>query len=108
MLAAELPFVCICCLVDDAIKAGVLLIPRRPGPAPACTDAELLCIALVRHLPGRRSENGFLDEIRRDWPGLFPHLPDQPELTRTVATLAAHTLLLTLRAKQSDREPQLT
>jgi hypothetical protein len=29
-------------------------------------------------------------------------------LTRTVATLAAHTLLLTLRAKQSDREPQLT
>ncbi|MGH3231230.1 MAG: alanine--tRNA ligase-related protein, partial [Streptosporangiaceae bacterium] len=28
------------CLIDDAIKAGVLLIPRRPGPAPACTDAE--------------------------------------------------------------------
>ena len=29
-------------------------------------------------------------------------------LTRTVATLAAQTLLLTLPAKQSDREPQLT
>jgi len=82
MLATELLFVYIYCLVDDAIKAGVLLIPCRPGPAPACTDAELFSIALVRHLLGRRSESGFLDEIRRDWPGLFPHLPDQPEVNR--------------------------
>ena len=51
MLATELLFVYIYCLVDDAIKAGTLLFPRRPGPAPACTDAELLTIALVRHLP---------------------------------------------------------
>jgi hypothetical protein len=82
MLATELLFACVYCLVDDAITAGVLLIPCRPGPAPACTDAELLCIALARHPLGRRSENGFLDEIRRDWPGLFPHLPDQPEVNR--------------------------
>src|SRR6266568_6661298 len=82
MLATELLFVYVYCLIDDAIKAGALLIPRRPGPAPACTDAELLTIALVRHLPGRRSENGFLAEIRRDWPCLFPHLPDQPEVNR--------------------------
>ena len=34
MLATELLFVYIYCLVDDAIKAGALLIPRRPGPAP--------------------------------------------------------------------------
>ncbi len=60
----------------------MLSIPRRPGPAPACTDAELLTIAVVRHLLGRRSENGFLAEIRLDWPGLFPHLPDQPEVNR--------------------------
>jgi hypothetical protein len=82
MLTTELLFVYVYCLVDDAIKAGVLVIPRRPGPAPACTDAELLAIAVVRHLPGRRSESGFLAEIRRDWPGLFPHLPDQPEVNR--------------------------
>ncbi len=56
-------FVYIYCLVGDAIKAGALLIPRRPGPAPACTDAELLTIALVRHLLGRRGESGFLAEI---------------------------------------------
>jgi hypothetical protein len=82
MLATELLFVYIYCLVDDAIKAGALLIPRRPGPAPACADAELLTIALVRHLLGRRSESGFLAEIRRDWPHLFPYLPDQPEVNR--------------------------
>jgi hypothetical protein len=82
MLATELLFVYVYCLVDDAIKAGALLIPRRPGPAPDCTDAELVTIALVRHLLGRRSENGFLAEVRRDWPGLFPHLPDQPEVNR--------------------------
>jgi hypothetical protein len=82
MLATELLFACIYCLADDAITADALSIPRRPGPAPDCTDAELLCIALARHLPGRRSENGFLAEIRRDWPALFPHLPGQPEVDR--------------------------
>jgi len=82
MLATELLFVYVYCLIDDAIKARVLSIPRRPGPAPACTDAELLAIALVRHLLGRRSENGFLAEVRRDWGHLFPQLPDQPEVNR--------------------------
>src|SRR5487761_13493 len=82
MLATELLFVYVYCLIDDAIKAGVLVIPRRPGPAPACTDAELRTIAPGRHLPGRRSENGFLGEIRRDWAHLFPRLPDQPEVNR--------------------------
>jgi Transposase DDE domain len=82
MLATELLFVYVYCLVDDAIKAGPLRIPRRPGPAPACTDAELLAIALVRHLLGRRSENGFLAEIRRDWLHLFPRLPGQSEVNR--------------------------
>ncbi len=41
--------------------------PARPGPAPACSDAELLAIAQVRHLLGRRSEAGFLAEVARDW-----------------------------------------
>jgi Transposase DDE domain len=82
MLATELLFVYVYCRIDDAIKTGALPIPRRPGPAPACTDAELLTIAVARHLLGRRSENGFLAEIRRDWLCLFPHLPDQPEVNR--------------------------
>ena len=43
-------------LVDDAIKAGVVPTPARPGPVPACSDAEVLTVAVVRHLPGRPSE----------------------------------------------------
>ena len=56
MLATELLFVYVYCLIDDAIKAGVLSIPRRPGPAPACTHAERLTIAVVGHLLGREAE----------------------------------------------------
>jgi len=86
-MATELLFVYVYCLVDDAIKAGALLIPRRPGPAPACTDAELLTIALVRHLLGRRSEAGFLAEVARDWAHLFPALPHQSEANRRIRWL---------------------
>jgi hypothetical protein len=69
-------------LVDDAISAGAVVIAPRPGPAPGCTDAELIAIAVVRHLLGRRSESGFLSEVRRDWPHLFPRLPCQSEANR--------------------------
>src|SRR5260370_31507798 len=82
MLALDVLFVYIYSRADEATRGGVRSMPRGPGPAPACTAAELLTIALVRHLLGRRSENGFLAEIRRDWPGMFPHLPDQPEVNR--------------------------
>jgi hypothetical protein len=58
MLPAENLFACLYMLIDDAIKAGVIAIPPRPGPAPACSDAELLTIAMARHLLGRRSEAG--------------------------------------------------
>jgi hypothetical protein len=54
-------------LIHDLILAGAIVIPPRPGPAPACTDAELLAIAEVRYLLGRRSEAGFLAEVARDW-----------------------------------------
>ena len=75
MLPTEDLFVYVYVLVDDAISSGAIAIPPRPGPAPACSDAELLAIALVRHLLGRRSEAGFLAEVARDWAHLFPVLP---------------------------------
>lgn len=71
MLPAEDLFVHCYVLVDDLIKTGLVVIPARPGPVPACTDAEILTIGLVRHLLGRRSESGFLAEIGREWPRLF-------------------------------------
>jgi IS5 family transposase len=82
MLPTEDLFVYVYVLIHDLILAGAIRIPSRPGPAPACTDAELLAIAEVRHLLGRRSEAGFLAEVARDWGHLFPRLPHQSEANR--------------------------
>jgi Transposase DDE domain len=73
--------------VDDQLAAGEVPLPRRPGPAPACSDAEVLTVALVRHLLARPSEAGFLAEVRREWGSLFPHLPHQSEFNRRVRWL---------------------
>jgi Transposase DDE domain len=82
MLPTEDLFVYVYFLIDDLIIAGAIAIPPRPGPAPGCSDAELLTIAMVRHLLGRRSEAGFLAEVARDWSHLFPRLPHQTEANR--------------------------
>lgn len=74
-------------LIDSAIAAGTLPIPPRPGPRPACTDAEVLTIALVRHLRGHTSEAAWLAEVRRDWHAWFPHLPHQSEFNRRIRWL---------------------
>src|SRR5215467_7524580 len=87
MLPTEDLFVYVYVLVDDAISSGGVAIAPRPGPAPGCTDAELLAVALVRHLLGRRSEAGFLAEVARDWAHLFPVLPHQSEANRRIRWL---------------------
>jgi hypothetical protein len=87
MLPTEDLFVYVYVLIHDLITAGAIAIPPRPGPEPACSDAELLAIALVRHLLGRRSEAGFLAEVARDWGHLFPVLPHQSEANRRIRWL---------------------
>ena len=87
MLPTEDLFVYVYVLVDDAIGARAITIAPRPGPVPACSDAELLAVALVRHLLGRRSEAGFLAEVARDWALLFPRLPHQSEANRRIRWL---------------------
>ncbi len=87
MLPTEDLFVYVYVLVDDAIGSRAIAIAPRPGPAPACSDAELLTIALARHLLARRSEAGFLAEVARDWAHLFPKLPHQSEANRRIRWL---------------------
>jgi Transposase DDE domain len=87
MLPTEVLFVYVYVLVDDAIGSRAITIGARQGPAPACSDAELLAIALVRHLLGRRSEAGFLAEVARDWAHLFPKLPHQSQANRRIRWL---------------------
>jgi hypothetical protein len=104
MLPTEDLFVHVYVLVDDAIRDGMVAIPPRPGPAPACTDAGVLAIALVRHLPARRSEAGWLAGVRRDWAHLFPRLPAQSEYCRRARWLRG--AFEALRARLAARCPE--
>ena len=104
MLPTEDLFVYVYVLVDDAIGSRAVVIAPRPGPAPGCTDAELLAIALVRHVLGRRSEAGFLAEVARDWGHLFPVLPHQSEANRRIRWLWG--AFEQLRALLAARRPE--
>ena len=87
MLAMADMFVEVYVLIDDALASGAIAVPVRPGPAPGCTDAEVLSIALVRHLLGRPSESAFLAEVGRDWRHFFPILLAQSEFNRRLRWL---------------------
>jgi DDE family transposase len=87
MIALADLFVHVYVLIDDALLRGAVPVPTRPGPIPACSDAEVLSIAVVRHLLGRPSERAFLAEVRADWSHDFPHLPRQSEFNRRVRWL---------------------
>ena len=80
-------FVHVYVLIDDALTTGAIAVPQRPGPVPSCSDAEVLTVALTRHLLGRPSEAGFLEEVRREWGHYFPRLPAQSEFNRRVRWL---------------------
>ena len=97
-------FVHVYVLVDDALRRGA--VPPRPGPAPACSDAEVLTVALTRHLLGRPSEAGFLAEVRRDWGHSFPALPAQSEFNRRVRWLwGAFELVRQHAARAAPEDP---
>ena len=108
MLPTEDLFVHVYVLIHDLMTGGSVTVPARPGPAPACTDAELLTIAVVRHLLRRRSESGFLAEVRRDWGHLFPVLPHQSEANRRIRWLwgAFEQLRAALAARVPDDDCQ--
>jgi hypothetical protein len=101
MLPTEDLFVYVYVLIHDLIIAGSVAIPPRPGPAPGCSDAELLTIVMVRHLLGRRSEARFLAEVAADWSHLFPRLPHQSEANRRARWLrgASGQIRVTLAAR---------
>jgi hypothetical protein len=108
MLPTEDLFVYVYVLVHDLMLAGYIAVPPRPGPRPACSDGELLAIAVVRHLLGRRSESGFLAEVARDWGHLFPVLPHQSEANRRTRWLwgAFEQLRVTLAARFPEDDCQ--
>lgn len=80
------------CAVDDWVRQHGL--PRRPGPAPACADSEVLTFAVARELLGYTSERRFRRMLLREWHHLFPHIPAQSELNRRTRWLSGALELL--------------
>ena len=79
---------CLCCyvLVDDLWRQ---LAPRfaRPGPDPVCSDSELITMALVGECRGWDQETTLLRQWR-EYPHLFPHLPERSRFNRRRRQLA--------------------
>jgi len=108
VLPTEELFVYVYVLIHDLMLGGAIVVLDRPGPTGACTDAELLAIAIVRHWLGRRSEAGFLAEVARDWGHLFPRLPHQSETNRRTRWLwgAFEQIRITLAARLPEDDCQ--
>lgn len=67
-------------LVDDGWRR-IAAPDRRPGPAPACSDAELVTMALVGECKGWDEETVLLSEWARHR-DLFPHQPTRTRFNR--------------------------
>ena len=91
-------------LISD-LFAPLAASVARPGPAPACTDAELITMAIVGECCGWDQETVLLSRWRehRD---LFPHQPERSRFNRRRRDLAQiinrlrHTLVQTLDLAQ--------
>lgn len=73
-------------VVDELWPAAAALC-RRPGPAPACSDSELVTMVLVGESRGWDEETDLVREwqARRD---LFPHVPERSRFNRRRRALA--------------------
>jgi hypothetical protein len=76
------------CLVDDAwVQIAPLL--QRPGPLPACSDSELIAMALIAERRGLDKETEVLAWWReRPQRALFPHVPSRTRFNRRRRALA--------------------
>src|SRR5919202_3867975 len=95
------------CLVDE-VWAQIAPSCRRPGPAPRCSDAELVSMALVSECCGWDQETEAISrwQQHRD---LFPHQPSRTRFNRRRRQLqgainALRRLLLGLLDLAQDRQ----
>jgi len=70
------------CVLDESLPRQ-----RQRGPAPAVTDAELICLAVAQVLLGYPRERAWLRNARRQVGHLFPRILDQSGYTRRLRRL---------------------
>ena len=69
-------------LIDDLYQAVIAPHDRRPGPRGACSESEIVTLTLVAELTGQDEEGPFLAYLRRNYPTLFPRLPERTRYNR--------------------------
>src|SRR5215212_11512251 len=74
-------------VVVDELWPAVAPRCRRPGPAPECSDSELVTMVLVGESRGWDEET----DLVREWRGYrdpFPHVPERSRFNRRRRALA--------------------
>lgn len=67
-------------VVDDLCQQLAPML-RRPGPAPRCSDSELIALCMIGECKGWDIETDLLSNMKA-YQGLFPHLPEQSRFNR--------------------------
>lgn len=68
-------------VVVDDIWQQIAPLMKRPGPAPTCTDSELIAMILIAECRGWDVETEALAQWK-DYPHLFPRIPSQSRYNR--------------------------
>lgn len=79
-------------LVDDIWKT-IAPLCKRPGPAPVCSDSELIAMSLIGECRGWHMETDLLS-CMQEYKSLFPHIPSQSRFNRRRRNLAQATNLI--------------
>lgn len=69
-------------MVEGRLAPLLPTIPRRRGPAPALTPAEVITLALLSRLLGFRSTRAFYAYAAHHFRPLFPTMPDRTQYLR--------------------------
>lgn len=89
MLDLETIFVAVYTIVDDIYKEVLApLIGNRNGPEPDFSDSEVITLSLVAEFLGIDSERSFIGFVRKNFPYLFPNLPERSRYNRKRRDLA--------------------
>lgn len=87
-------------LVDDFYQRYLAPYDQRPGPRSRCSESEIMTLTLIAELVQMDEEDAFLDDVRRNYPMLFPSLPERSRYNRRRRALTYATNALRAQLQQ--------